>query len=398
MSGSRRKPGPLGPFVEGYRAWLLGRGYSPSVVIRSLIALGHLGRWMAREGLAVDQLTAEAVSTFLAEYRSDRGGWPTASVWPLLEHLRAEGAVPPEPPAVVAPVEQLVGEYREWLLGARGLAPVTVRGSERLARRFLAQRASADDPRGVRGITAAEVNDFLVRECARVSPGSAGCFTYRLRSLLRFLAVRGVADPGLALAVPRVARWREATIPQFPSRPDVDRLLGSCDRDSVTGARDYAVLLLLARLGLRAVEVSRLRVDDFDWRAGEVTVDGKAHRRDRLPLPSDVGEAIVAHLSRRGRQRGEPRVFITVHAPIRPLEPSGVRTIVRNACRRAGIEPVPAHSLRRALASDLLREGASMIDIGQVLRHNQLESTAIYAKVDLQRLRLAASPWPGALR
>jgi hypothetical protein len=203
---------------------LLARGYSASVVIRSLIALGHLGRWMEREALAVDQLTAEAISTFLVEYRSDCGRLPTASVWPLFEHLRAEGAVPPEPPAVVAPVEQLVGEYREWLRGARGLAPVTVRNSERLARRFLAQRVSADDRRGVRRITAAEVNDFLMRECARLSPGSAGCFTYRLRSLLRYLAFRGVADPGLALAVPRIARWREATIPQFPSRPEVDRL------------------------------------------------------------------------------------------------------------------------------------------------------------------------------
>ena len=398
MSGSRRKPGPLGPFVEGYRAWLLGRGYSPSAVIRSLIALGHLGRWMEREALAVDQLTAAVVSAFLAEYRSDRGRLPTASVWPLLEYLRAVAAVPPEPRGVVEPVEQLVGEYREWLLGERGLAPVTVRGSEQLAHRFLTERVSTGDPRGVRGVTAAEVNDFLVRECARLSIGSAGCFTYRLRSLLRYLAVRGLADPGLALAVPRVARWRDAAIPRFPTRPQIDRLFASCDRDSATGARDYAVLLLLARLGLRAVEVSRLRLDDFDWRAGEVTVDGKAHRRDRLPLPSDVGEAIVAHLKHRGRQRGEPRVFLTVHAPIRPLDPSGVRTIVRNACRRAGIEPVPAHSLRRGLASDLLREGASMIDIGQVLRHNQLESTAIYAKVDLHRLCLAAAPWPGAVR
>jgi hypothetical protein len=143
MSGSRRKPGPLGPFVDGYRAWLIGRGYSPSVVVRSLITLGHLGRWLERDALAVDQLTAGAVSSFLAEYRVDRGRLPGASVWPLLEYLRFEGAVPPEPPAVVAPVEQLVGEYREWLVCERGLAPVTVRASEQFARRFLAGRVSA---------------------------------------------------------------------------------------------------------------------------------------------------------------------------------------------------------------------------------------------------------------
>jgi integrase/recombinase XerD len=237
-----------------------------------------------------------------------------------------------------------------------------------------------------------------VRECARVSSESAGCCTYRLRSLLRYLAVRGVADPGLAQAVPRVARWRDATIPQFPTRPEMGGLLASCDRQDATGARDYAVLLLLARLGLRAVEVSRLRLDDLDWRAGQIIVDGKAHRRDQLPLPSDVGEAIVEHLKHRGHRCGQRHVFLTVHAPIRPLEPSGVRTIVRNACRRAGVERVPAHGLRHALASDLLREGASMIDIGQVLRHKHLESTAIYAKVDLGRLRLAASAWPGTIR
>jgi len=175
MSGSRRKSGPLGPFVDGYRAWLLGRGYSPSVVVRSLVTLGHLGRWLERNALAVDQLTAEAVSSFLAEYRSDRGRLPGASAWPLLEYLRAEGAGPPEPSALLAPVEQLVREYRHWLLCERGLAPVTVRDSEQLARRFLAQRVDAGDPRGVLGITGGEVNDFLVRECARVSSGSVGC-------------------------------------------------------------------------------------------------------------------------------------------------------------------------------------------------------------------------------
>ncbi|MFL5851506.1 MAG: hypothetical protein ACJ77G_03350 [Solirubrobacteraceae bacterium] len=147
--------------MDGYRAWLVGRGYSPSVVVRPLVTLGHLGRWLELNALAVDQLTAEAASSFLAEYRVDRGRLPGASVWPLLEYLRAEGAVPPEPPAVVAPVEQLVGEYRKWLVCERGLAPVTVRASERFARRFLAGRVSAGDPCGVLGITAGEVNAFL---------------------------------------------------------------------------------------------------------------------------------------------------------------------------------------------------------------------------------------------
>ena len=159
--------------------------------------------------------------------RAVRGRLPRLAGWALLEYLRAEGAIPPAPPAVVAPVEQLVREYRQWLVCERGLAPVTVRASEQFAQRFLAGRVSADDPRGVLGITAVEVNAFLVRECARVSSGSAGCCTSRLRSLLRYLAIRGFADPGLGQAVPRVARWREATIPQFPTRP---RSTGSSPR------------------------------------------------------------------------------------------------------------------------------------------------------------------------
>ena len=233
MSGSRRKPGPLGPFVDGYRAWLVGRGYSPSVVVRSLATLGHLGRWLERNALAVDQLSAEAVSGFLAEYRVDRGRLPGASAWPLLEYLRAEGAVSPEPPAVAAPVERLVGEYRQWLVCERGLAPVTVRASEQFARRFLAGRICAGDPCGVLAITAGEVNDFLLRECARVSSGSAGCCTYRLRSLLRYLAVRGVADPGLAQAVPRVAlaRCDDPAVPDATADRPAPRLVLPPGRD-----------------------------------------------------------------------------------------------------------------------------------------------------------------------
>lgn len=194
MSGSRRKPGPLGPFVEGYRAWLLERGYSTSVVVRSLGTLGHLGRWMERDALAVDQLSHERVSAFLAEYRRDHSRLPSSSVWPLIEYLRALGAVAPASPPTATPVEQLVDEYRDWLVFERGLAPSTVRGSARLARRFLAERVGPDDPHGVDGITAAEVNVFLLHECGRVSTGTAGCCTYWLRSLLRYLAVPGLAD------------------------------------------------------------------------------------------------------------------------------------------------------------------------------------------------------------
>lgn len=397
MSGTRRKPGPLGPYVEGYRARLLELEYSPLTVTNSLCALGHLGRWMAHEGLDVDQLDDDAVRTFLAAHVKSRGQLPTASIVPLLDYLRREGVVGPQPAGPLTALDRLIGEYREWLLVKRALAPSTVRGCEALARRFLAARISPQDELGVQQLRGADVTGFLVGECARVRAASAGCYAIQLRSILRFLGVRGLADPGLVACVPSVARWRDAGLPQFPPRPQIELLLGSCDRSRVGGARDFAILTLLARLGLRAVEVSRLRLDDLHWRAGEIEVDGKAHERGRLPMPSDVGEAVVGYLMLRGRSDSR-RVFLTVRAPTRPIEAAGVRTVVRNACRRAGVEHVAAHRLRHALASELLREGASLIDIGQVLRHKHLESTAIYAKVDLAGLRQAARPWPVAAR
>jgi site-specific recombinase XerD len=180
-------------------------------------------------------------------------------------------------------------------------------------------------------------------------------------------------------------------------RADVGRLLSSCDRSELVGARDFAIVMLLARLGVRSVEVARLELDDLHWRAGEITVCGKARRRARLPLPSDVGEALVDYLSLRGH-RATRQVFLTVEAPIRPIRAALVGDVVRRACRRAGLAEVRAHRLRHALATELLREGASLIDISQVLRHQDLASTTIYAKVDLVRLRQVAQAWPGAGR
>jgi integrase len=304
VSGTRRKPGRLGPHVEGYRAVLLELGYSPLSVTRSLTALGHLGRWMEREDVDVDQLDADAVTAFVAAHVRDRGHRPTASVLPLMEYLRRERVVASEPGAPLSALDRLIAGYRAWLLGERELAPATVRGHVKLARRFLAERVSPDANLDVEHVTGADVAAFLLGECARVKPGTVGCYAHLLRSLLRFLSMRGLAKPGLADCVPSVARWREAGLPQVLPGPEVARLLASCDKSSRVGARDFAILVLLARLGLRAVEVSRLELEDLHWRAGEIEVDGKGHERDRLPLPSDVGDALVDRTARpRARRR-----------------------------------------------------------------------------------------------
>ncbi len=399
MSGSERKPGRLGPYVDGYRDRLLELGYTPLTVrTYSLVVLGQLGRWMASEDLDVQQLDSGAIKAFLAT-RHTRDYRPVATVnfVPLLEYLRGEGVTPPEPARAPTPLDGLIAEYRRWLVVDRALAAATVWHRERFAGRFLAERVTREDELGVKSLTGAAVTGFLLRECARVKLTSVECYANELRSLLRFLHVRGYTARGLADCVPSVAGWRDAGIPKVLPRADIDRLLQSCERSSLSGARDFAILNLLARLGLRAVEVSRLRLADLHWRAGEIEVDGKAHRRDRLPLPTDVGDALVSYLSLRNR-RHSSRVFLTLHAPIRPIEPSGVITVVREACRRAGLKPVGAHRLRHALASELLRQDASLIDISQVLRHKDLATTAIYAKVDFARLREVAQPWPGVGR
>lgn len=206
-----------------------------------------------------------------------------------------------------------MADYRRWLVVERDLAAPTVLRYEKLAGRFLGERVTTGDALGARNLSGADVSAFLVRECARVSVGSAKGRVAELRSLLRFLHLRGFTERSLAESVPPVAGWRETGIPQALSRADVERLLAGCDRSSLDGVRDFAMLMLLARLGLRSIEISRLELDDLDWRSGELVVRGKARRRDGLPLPADVGEALAAYLSRRGTQ-GSRRVFLTLRA------------------------------------------------------------------------------------
>jgi site-specific recombinase XerD len=309
--------------------------------------------------------------------------------------------VVPVPPAPVpaTPAEALLGRYQRYLVIERGLVPETGRGYADAVRPFLAGRQDAGGL-GLRDLTAADVTAFVLAACPGRPKGTAELTVTALRSLLGFLHVAGLIDEPLGHVVPAVASWRLAGVPRALEPGQVAALLASCDQGTATGRRDFAMLTLLARLGLRAGEVAGLALEDIGWRAGEITVRGKGSRAERLPLPADVGEAVAAYL-RDGRP--EPfeaarQVFLRARAPHRGLTSGGVTQAVFGAGQRAGIGPVFAHRLRHSAATGMLAAGAPLTEIGQVLRHRRLLSTAIYAKADIQALRVLARPWPGGGR
>lgn len=388
--------GPLAPYAAGFGRWLLARGFSPLSANIRLRQLGHLSRWLEREGLAASELTAERAERFSVERRASGHVIlvSRASVRLPLSYLREVGVAPVPTPAVMdGPLEQLLAAYGRYLRRERGLAPSTIVEYERVARLFLEQR---EGPAGLslELLDAADVSGFLARECPVRSVAGARKLVASLRPLLRYLHVAGLISTPLVWAVPGVADQRDRSLPRGLEPRVVARMLAGCDRRRTVGRRDYAMLLLMVRLGLRSGEVAALRLDDVDWRDGEILVRGKGGRHDRLPLPVDVGQALVAYLRRRPRSECRA-LFLKVIAPAGALRPGAVRRMVRDACERAGVPPVGAHRLRHTAATGMLREGASLPEIAQVLRHRQLRTTAIYAKVDRERLQTLVQPWPG---
>ncbi len=392
-----RIEGPLAVHAAGFWEHLLREGYTPLSALRLVRLLAHLSRWLQRKRLTAEDLEPRLVERYIRHRKRAGCGFCVSprGVEPVLKFLRAAGAAP----SVLATAQQrssvdvFLGSYDDYLREERALAPSTSRFYRLIAEQFLAERV-AGDARDFGALTAADVNSFVLSESRRWSVSYTKYKVTALRSLLRFLYLRGELATDLAGAVPAVAGWRLSGLPRGVPAADLQRVLTACDRRTPIGLRDYAILLLLSRLGLRAGEVAAIELDDIDWAAGTLLIHGKGRCESILPLPDDVGKALVDYL-RRGRPRGVcRRVFLRCRAPSGPLEL--VPSVVRRAFARAGLPEVGAHRLRHTTATQMLARGASLSEIAQVLRHRTVDTTAIYAKVDLAALHSVAQPWPGA--
>jgi integrase/recombinase XerD len=401
ISWSRRHlTGPLAAFAPGFAEELRRQGYTPYSVGAQTRLLAVLSDWLLKQGLSQRDLQKSEIDRFL-EARRGAGYAPYLSkhsIHPVLDYLRGQGAVPPPvAEVIVGPIEEMLERFRHYLLVERVLALSTVDGLLRAVRPFLQGRVSSDGSTlALANLTGSDVISFVLTRCPGQGHGSAKQTVKALRSLLRFLHLDGTIKQSLVSAVPSIASRRLAGLPKGLSPEQVRRLLTACDARTRTGCRDKAILTLLVRLGLRASEVACLQLDDIDWRGGEIVVRGKGHCIERLPLPPDVGQAVATYVRRFRPASAQGRtVFVRSHAPHSALGCGGVTCIVASAARRAGLGLIHAHRLRHTAATAMLRAGASLPEIGQVLRHRCLMSTAIYAKVDREALRTIARPWPG---
>ncbi len=386
-----RVSGPLEPWAQEFASGLARLGYALSAIRPVLFVFAFVSHWLGTRRLRPGDVTAEHVERLRRARRSD--GY-ARSLSKVLRFLRGAGVVPPERPIIRRTgLDRLLDRYREYLADVRGLSGGVVRWYCILAGRFLEGR-----PRHahLRRLAADEVREFLRQEARGFSSGHAGWVASALRSLLRFLHADGRIPSSLVDAVPAISRWRGASLPQALTPGAVRRVLRSCDRRTLMGRRDFAVLMLLVRLGLRAGEVVRLELDALDWRHGEVVVHGKGRTLARLPIPQDVGQALSAYLVRRPRVDSRA-LFLRSRAPLRPLTQPAITHLVAQASKRAGLARMHPHQLRHTLATEMLRRGATLAQIAQVLRHRSLTTTALYAKVDRVALRELAQPWPGGV-
>lgn len=393
-----RVTGPLAPYAAEFRDQLQRLQYTPPSAATHLVLMAQLSRWLDAEKLEPASLTTERVEQFLTANRALGHRFPKSSggAERLLTFLRAKNVIPSLPHVVLSDSEKVLERFRHYLHSERGLAAGTIVNHVHAARLFLNSLDDAvlDD---LDGLAPADIHRFVLSESQERSVSSTKCIVSGLKALLRFFHVEGLTDISLAGAVPTVSGRTETWLPRSVAADSVRRMLASCDRASRQGCRDYAVLMMLTRLGMRVGEVAAFSLGDIDWHRGEILIRGKAERLERLPLPVDVGDALADYVQRARPPSEHLALFLRILAPYRGLTRSAVIVIVQAACQRAGLAPIAAHRLRHTVASDLLRAGAGLPEIGQLLRHRSMASTAIYASVDTDALRALALPWPGSV-
>ena len=401
---SRPLEGPLAAHIASYARWASEQGYAFSYRRRQVLIAACFSRWLSRKGVRLQAVSSEHAVEFL-RYRSRRvqihqGDRPALRY--LIEFLNRAGVTRPEEMAARRPNagEQCAREFERYLREERVLAEATIINYMPHIRDFLKHRFG-DGIVKLSGLCAGDVVGFVQRQAPRLHPKRSKLMTTALRSFLQYARYCGEVTADLAAAVPVVPNWSRTTLPRGIMTEQVRQLLASINRRTAMGRRDYATLLLLARLGLRSSEVAFLDLDDIDWNVGQLSVRGKRGQCTELPLLPEVGKAIAAYL-RRGRPKSASRrVFLRAKAPLCGFQgASGVGSVVRHSLKRAKVNAPTcgAHQFRHGLATEMLRQGASLGEIGELLRHRHPQTTTIYAKVDINALRTLALPWPGGAR
>jgi site-specific recombinase XerD len=392
----------LNEYLDAYAAAVAEQGYAHYSIRQQIVVIADFSRWLKQKHIDAPALNSNVVKRYLRLRRRQqrlRRGEPKA-LERLLAMLRQKGVAKQQQAVAVNARTRITSEFRCYLLQERGLSPSTLLNYVPVAEQFLAERFHNTVPNFAR-IRATHVTGFVLRHAHQLSPVRAGLMVTGLRSFFRYLRHRGVIATDLAACVPTVPNWSLSTLPRFLPAAKVERVLNYCDRTTAVGRRNHAILLLLARLGVRAGEVVGLRLDDIDWSTGQITIRGKGDKSAQLPLANDVGAALAAYL-RHDRPRSATRsVFLRHRAPLVGFgNSSTISSLVRRALQHAGVESAHtgAHVLRHSLATSLLRQGGSLDEIGELLRHRSPNTTAIYAKVDVTALHTLALPWPGGGR
>lgn len=394
--------GPLVPYLDDFAADLFDRGFNRPAVRNRFVVIGRLNDWLKKKKILISGIDDAQIARFTkAESKrvyslTERGDLATIRLF--VELLRKRGVVSVEKGPRPTPIDKMLGDFRRHLENEHGVCIQTIETYIRYSRHF-SESCFGKSGVNFRNLSNKKVNQYFLKVAKRFSPGTTRLVATSTKAFLRYLKFRGFIEIDLSPCIPSIPVFQATNLPYFLSLDDQRKLLGSFDKAALCGRRDYAMILLMLRLGIRGCEVARLSIDDIDWVSGELTLQGKGRQAKLLPLPSDVGLAIVKYLKIRNQKNSSRSLFLSSFPPFNPVDRKLVGIAVRAAVARAGLKPYRSgsHLLRHTAATQMLHRGASLSEIGMVLGHQAIKTTAIYAKVDIATITPLARRWPKAL-